>query len=129
VVFHIPYITDDPCYETIGESAAKQGRFDILQWMHTKQWRYHEGFGIATGAAFTGRLDIIQWAAKNGYPCQNCYFHAIDGGHFELLKWLFENGFVLQQDDYNFGRLDMLQWVVTHNKCLYVFWYCKKGVP
>lgn len=89
--------------------AAKNGRLDVLQWVHANvgfdnrcsRWpprprsvgSHDEDSGLLVQACRSGRKDLVKWLLDQGCEDTDKMFAtagAAKGGHLELLKWLYE---------------------------------------
>jgi len=98
-----------------GQSAAKSGRLEVVQWLHSNGLQPDASMGAA--AARSGHLEMLTWMHMKGCPLNDLTFvYAAYGGDFDVLKWLHEKECPLHGDVCDMvafgGNLEALQWAL-----------------
>lgn len=134
-------LTPDPTDEGICETAARQGRRDILEWAHSNfgcawgrtceyaaaeghlaclQYAHENGcwwnFATCREAAGGGHLDCLRYAHTNGCLWdQGTISASTVMGHLECVKYAYENGLIPDRDIFlkaeRFGHQHILEWL------------------
>jgi hypothetical protein len=106
-------------YPSYCASAARNGHFELLQWLHANGCPWNESATAA--AAKGGHFEILKWLVHNGCPMQNTITSsaAVMSGRLEILIWLHNNGCPKSQRDCiyiaaEYGHLHILEWLWNH---------------
>lgn len=103
--------------------AARQGRLDIIMWIHTNLPFNGCSMDAMDGAARNGHLDVVKWLHANRIEgCSRLAMHyAAMNGHLEVVKWLHENrkegcSFDTMDKAALKGQLEVIQWMHANRK-------------
>ncbi|GMF30695.1 unnamed protein product [Phytophthora lilii] len=97
------------------DTAAKNGHFETLQWLHSTQL-FKCTTAALNGAAENGHFEIVKWLHQTeNEVSKDALSYAAMNGHFEIVKWLYNN---IRISFYGYGvkfaarhgRLDIVQW-------------------
>ena len=72
-------------------AAARAGRIAVLEWAHSRGWRW--GADACAHAAQGGHLRVLEWLHARGCPCDSLACRsAIESDHALVLEWLLRRG-------------------------------------
>ncbi len=104
--------------------AAKNGNFDILNWMFDNNFPKDANAFVC--AVINDNFDILQWIFHHDFPKDKWAFaYAAFNGNFDILNWMFDNNFPKDANTFSYalqnGNLDILKWMLHNN---FPYWNC-----